>query len=182
MINDYEATTPITADATFSGTPNETLSNDDVISTLNGLIETNKDGQQGFKEAADGVDRSDLKSLFYEFSQQRAQFSGELQALVRDLGGDPETSGSISGAIHRGWINIKAAVTGKDEKAILNECERGEDIAKNAYKSALENNLPANIRDTVQDQYGSVQAAHDRVKALRDSAGNETTTSATSGF
>jgi uncharacterized protein (TIGR02284 family) len=182
MINDYEATNPITTDATYSGSASETISNDDVISCLNGLIETNKDGQQGFQEAADGVERSDLKSLFYEFSQQRAQFLGVLQGLVRDLGGDPETSGSISGAIHRGWINIKAAVTGNDEKAILNECERGEDIAKNAYKSALEQNLPANVRQTVQDQYSSVQAAHDRVKALRDSAGNETSTSATSGY
>lgn len=182
MINDYEATKPITTDATYTGGNAESMSNDDVISCLNGLIETAKDGQQGFKEAADGVERSDLKSLFYEFSQQRSQFAGDLQNLVRTLGGDPENSGSIGGAIHRGWINIKAAVTGSDEKAVLNEAERGEDIAISEYKSALEKNLPANIRETVQNQYGSVQAAHDRVKALRDSAGNDTATSATSGF
>lgn len=182
MINDYEATKPITTDASYTGTGNETLSNDDVISALNGLIETCKDGQQGFQEAADGVERSDLKSLFYEFSQQRSQFAGELQGLVRSLGGDPEESGSVGGAIHRGWINIKSAVTGNDDQAILNECERGEDVAKSEYKSALEKNLPANVRETVQNQYGSVQAAHDRVKALRDSAGNDTATSATSGF
>lgn len=182
MINDYEATKPITTDATYTGTHSETASNDDVISIVNSLIETNKDGQEGFQTAADGIDRSDLKSLFYEFSQQRAQFAGELQGLVRDLGGDPENSGSISGAIHRGWINIKAAVTGQDAQAILNECERGEDIAKAAYKSALENNLPANIRETIQNQYSSVLAAHDRVKMLRDSADNETATSATSGY
>lgn len=182
MINDYEATKPITTDATYTGADSETLSNDDVISCLNGLIETAKDGQKGFTEAADGVERSDLKSLFYEFSQQRAQFAGDLQNLVRSLGGDPENSGSLGGAIHRGWINIKSAVTGSDEKAVLNEAERGEDIAKSEYKSALEKNLPANVRETVQNQYGSVQAAHDRVKALRDSAGNDTATSATSGY
>lgn len=184
MINDYEATNPITTDATYTGTGpgGDIVSNDEAISTLNGLIETCKDGQQGFHDAADGIDRSDLKSLFYEFSQQRSQFAGELQGLVRDLGGDPENSGSISGAIHRGWINIKAAVTGQDAQAILNECERGEDVAKAAYKSALEKNLPANIRDAIQNQYSSVLAAHDRVKMLRDSAGNETATSATSGF
>jgi uncharacterized protein (TIGR02284 family) len=182
MINEYEATEPTTADAAYTGTGGETLSNDDVISCLNGLIETAKDGQQGFQEAADGVERSDLKSLFYEFSQQRAQFAGDLQNLVRSLGGDPENSGSIGGAIHRGWINIKSAVTGSDEQAVLNEAERGEDIAKSEYKSALDKNLPANIRETIQNQYGSVQAAHDRVKALRDSAGNDTATSATSGF
>lgn len=171
MINDYEATKPITTDATTGTT---TASNDDVISTLNGLIETCKDGQDGFTQAAEGVERSDLKSLFYEFSQQRSQFAGELQELVRGLGGDPEKSGSVAGALHRGWINIKSAVTGKDEGAILNECERGEDSAKAAYKNALEEALPANVISVIQQQYTSIQAAHDRVKALRDAANNDT--------
>lgn len=169
MINDYEASKPITTDATFDST---TASNDDVVSTLNGLIETCKDGQEGFKEAAEGVERSDLKSLFYEFSQQRAQFAGELQQLVQGLGGDPGNSGSMAGALHRGWINIKSAVMGKDEAAVLNECERGEDSAKNAYKSALEEALPANVLETVQTHYTAIQSAHDRVKALRDASKN----------
>lgn len=169
MINEYEGKTPITTEPTTTST---TASNDDVISTLNGLIETCKDGQDGFKEAAEGVDRSDLKSLFYEFSQQRSQFVGELQELVRTLGGDPEKSGSVAGAIHRGWMNIKTAVTGNDDAAILNECERGEDSAKKAYKDAIETALPANIASTVQTQFAAVQAAHDRVKALRDAANN----------
>ena len=171
MINDYEATKPITTDATYD----TSISTDDVISTLNGLIETCKDGQEGSKEAAEGVERSDLKSLFYEFSQQRAQFAGELQSLVQQLGGDPENTGSVAGAIHRGWMNIKSAVTGKDEAAILNECERGEDSAKNTYKDALENSLPANVLETVQTQYQAILSAHDRVKALRDAANNDTT-------
>ena len=172
MINEHDNTRN-TTDSTFNS---KTASNDDVISTLNGLIETCKDGQNGFKEAAEGVERSDLKSLFYEFSQQRSQFAGELQSLVQGLGGDPENSGSMAAALHRGWINIKSAVTGKDEGAILNECERGEDVAKNAYKEALEESLPANVIETVQTQYTAVQAAHDRVKALRDSTSNDSTT------
>jgi len=171
MINDYENTTPTTSDATFDST---TASNDDVISTLNGLIETCKDGQNGFQEAAEGVERSDLKSLFYEFSQQRAQFAGELQSLVQSLGGDPENTGSMAAALHRGWINIKSAVTGKDEAAILNECERGEDSAKDTYKDALKQSLPANIMETIQTQYVAVQSAHDRVKALRNAANSDT--------
>src|SRR5688500_14339766 len=171
MINEYDSTQPNT-DATFDST---TTSNDDVISTLNGLIETCKDGQDGFKEAAEGVERSDLKSLFYEFSQQRAHFAGELQSLVQALGGDPENSGSVAGAIHRGWINIKSAVTGKNEASILNECERGEDSAKNAYKDALENPPPTNVLETVQAHYQAILSAHDRVKALRDAANNEPT-------
>jgi len=176
MINDYEATKPITTDATYEAT---SISNDDVISTLNGLIETCKDGQDGFKEAAEGVERSDLKSLFYEFSQQRAHFAGELQSLVQSLGGDPEKTGSVAGAIHRGWMNIKSAVTGKDESAILNECESGEDSAKKTYKDALENALPTNVLESVQEQYQAILSAHDRVKALRDAANNEPTDKST---
>ena len=144
------------------------MTNDDVISTLNNLIETCKDGQNGFKEAAEGVERSDLKTLFYDFSQQRSQFAGELQSLVRDLGGDPENEGSISAALHRGWINIKSAVTGKDDGAILNEAERGEDAAKKAYKDALAEGLPTNVSATVQKQADAVMAAHDKVRNLRD--------------
>jgi uncharacterized protein (TIGR02284 family) len=168
MINDYEATKPITTDAERIG---ETASNEDIVSTLNELIETCKDGQEGFKQAAEGVERSDLKSLFFEFSQQRSHFAGELQSLVQTLGADPETSGSIAGSLHRGWINIKSAVTGRDEKAVLDECERGEDSAKNTYKSALETPLPGYIMETVTNQYQSIIQAHDRVKALRDSFG-----------
>jgi uncharacterized protein (TIGR02284 family) len=167
MINDYEATKPMTTDAVPVDNT-ETMSNDDVISCLNNLIETCKDGEEGFREAADGVERADLKSLFAEFSQQRAQFSGVLQELVRSLGGDPESSGSFAGTIHRGWIELKTALTGNDEQAILNECERGEDSAKNNYTDAMEKNLPANIRDVVEQQYQAVLAAHNRIRQLRD--------------
>ncbi len=155
--------------------------NDDVISTVNGLIETCRDGQEGFKQAAEGVERSDMKTLFYEFSQQRASFVGELQDLVRTLGGDPENSGSFSGALHRGWLNIKSAVSGRDEGVVLDECERGEDSAKNAYKNALETALPAYVAQVVQDQYTAILSAHDRVKALRDAFNNDKTKSARIG-
>ena len=177
MINDYEATSSTTSGRINNGTDN--FSNSDVVSTLNELIETCKDGQEGFKQAAEGVERSDLKSLFFEFSQQRAHFAGELQELVQKLGEKPETSGSTAGALHRGWINIKSAVTGKDEKAVLNECERGDDSAKNTYKDALEDPLPNYIAEVVRNQYESIQMAHDRVKALRDSFEADTDRSST---
>lgn len=183
--------TPITTEMagntpSFSGEVGDhSITNDDVISTLNGLIETCRDGQEGFKQAAEGVERSDLKTLFYEYSQQRASFVGDLQSLVQTLGGDPENTGSVAGSLHRGWINIKSVVTGKDDGAILNECERGEDSAKSMYKEALEMSLPAYIQQTLQQQYQSVQEAHDRVRALRDAAdstGDGRSTTARTGF
>jgi uncharacterized protein (TIGR02284 family) len=157
------------------------MANDSVITTLNNLIETCKDGQEGFQQAAEGVKDSSLKSLFYEYSQQRAQFVGDLQGLVRDLGGEAETSSSLAGALHRGWINIKSAVTGQDDAAILNECERGEDIAKNAYKDALAADLPSNVTSVIQEQATQVQQAHDRIRGLRDAANSESSSTATTG-
>lgn len=181
MINDYEATKPITTDATMGGVraTGET-ENDALISTLNGLIETCKDGQEGFTQAAEGVEDSNLQTLFREYAFRRSQYVGELQSLVQTLGGDPEDSGSISGAMHRGWINIKSAVTGRDEAAVLNECERGEDVAKDAYKQALEMDLPGYIREVVENQYQGVLAAHDNIKALRNAANNQSSTATTS--
>lgn len=150
------------------------MADDNTISTLNNLIETCKDGQEGFKQAAEGIQRSDVKSVFYELGQQRAKFAGELQSLVRELGGDPETTSSTVGALHRGWINIKSAITGQDDAAILNEAERGEDVAVNAYKKALEQNLPANVQTVVQEQSTQVKAGHDKVRNLRDAANSAT--------
>jgi uncharacterized protein (TIGR02284 family) len=160
----------MTTDAQYTDAKN--MSNDDIISTLNGLIETCKDGQEGFQQAAEGIERTDLKSLFFEFSQQRAHFAGELQSMVQQLGGDPKTSGSLSGSMHRGWMDLKTALTGKDEYAVLKECERGEDSAKNAYQEALEEPLPTYILETVRNECDSVIMAHDRIRALRDSFKN----------
>ena len=142
--------------------------NDNVISTLNGLIETCRDGQNGFQTASDGVKNSELTTLFANYSQQRAKFVGELQAEVRRLGGDPENTVSVPATLHRGWIDIKSAVTGSDDTATLSECERGEDSAVSNYKDALEEDLPANIRAIVERQYAQVQEAHNRIRALRD--------------
>ncbi len=85
------------------------------------------------------------------------------------MGGDPETTGSVAASLHRGWINIKSAVTGRDDSAILNEVERGEDAAKKAYKDALAESLPANVNTVVQTQSEAVNAEHDKVRNLRDS-------------
>jgi len=146
-------------------------SNDEVISTLNGLIETCRDGQNGFKAAAEGVRDSELKSLFYTYSQQRAQFVGQLQDEVRRLGGDPENTGSVAASLHRGWIDIKSAVTGGDDASIITECERGEDSAVKTYSDALGKDLPAGVRPVVERQFAAVREAHDRIRALERASG-----------
>jgi uncharacterized protein (TIGR02284 family) len=138
------------------------------IATLNNLIQTCKDGEQGFRTAAEGVKDGQTRSMFLEFAQQRAEMAGELQQEVRTLGGDPEKSGSVSGSAHRGWMNIKSAVTG-DDLSIIAEAERGEDIAVKAYEEALGSGLPPTTLAVVRQQATRVRAAHDRVRDLEKS-------------
>jgi uncharacterized protein (TIGR02284 family) len=146
--------------------------NEGVVSTLNDLIETCRDGQQGFQTAAEGVKDGDLKTLFLNYAQQRAQFIAELQKEVRQLGGRAKETGSVAGSLHRGWLNIKAAVTGQDEKAVISEVERGEDTSVASYRDALgKEELPADIRAIVERQFAAVKEAHDRVRAIEQAAG-----------
>ena len=150
--------------------------NKDVIDVLNDLIEYSKDGEKGFKASADDVKNPELKAFFVQRAGKCANAAGELQSEVRRLGGDPETSTSISGDLHRGWVNLKSMVTGKDEEAVLNEVERGEDHALKAYKEAREKlvKLGRSASDMtyglVEKQLQGVQRNHDQVKALRNAA------------
>lgn len=144
------------------------MQNDNAISTLNNLIETCKDGENGFRTAAEGLRSPELKAKFLEYARQRSEMVRELQAAVRTLGGDPETTGSVTASLHRGWMDIKSAILGKDDHAILAEAERGEDVAVAVYENALEESLPAQARTIVQQQAARVRAAHDTVRDLRD--------------
>ena len=133
------------------------------------LIETLKDGQEGFKQAAESVKDPQLKSVFDEYSRQRARFVSELRSQAQNLEErESKPSGSAAGALHRGWINLKSALTRGDDHAILAECERGEDSAVEQYKKALDNGLSAPVQQIVSRQYTQVKQAHDRVKSLRD--------------
>ena len=147
------------------------IDNDYVVSTLNNLIETCKDGQQGFQTAAEGVKTSELKTLFHTYAQERGRMAAELQSEVRRLGGDPEQTGSVAASLHRGWINIKSVVTGQDEATIITECERGEDAALACYEEALRGELPADIQPVVERQAGTIREAHDRIRNLESAAG-----------
>jgi uncharacterized protein (TIGR02284 family) len=143
--------------------------NKENISTLNGLMETLKDGEEGFKQAAESVTDLQLKSLFNEYSRQRARFTKALQTQVQSLDESrSEMSSSAAGALHRAWINLKSAVTSGDDHAILSECERGEDSAVKEYEKALNDDLSPSLREIVSSQYSEVKNAHDRVRTLRD--------------
>ena len=142
-----------------------------VISTLNNLIQICRDGQEGFRTAAEGVANPELKELFQRYSRQRASFASELRDEVRRLGGEAAEGGSITGSFHRGWIGLKAALTGEDERAILAECERGEESALDAYRAALGVDQPSSVRAIVERQFAEVKEAlhHIRNKAVDSS-------------
>jgi uncharacterized protein (TIGR02284 family) len=139
-----------------------------IVSVLNDLIETSKDGEKGFRKAAEDTKTASLKQLFADRAEDCARGATELQGIVQRLGGKPETGGTVGGALHRGWVDVKAAVSHRTDHAILAECERGEDVAKKNYREALDKELPADVRAAVERQYQGVIQNHDRIRDLRD--------------
>lgn len=143
------------------------------IDVLNELIELNNDRVAGFEKAlADINDENiDLKELFQTYATQSRKFSQELTALTAARGGDVETGNSVSGTLHRAWIDVKSLFGGSDRASILSEAERGEDAIKKAYTTALtEGGLSGEALQTVTAQSQDINAAHDSIKALRDAA------------
>jgi uncharacterized protein (TIGR02284 family) len=139
------------------------------ISVLNSLIETCNDGAAGFQTAAEGLQSRTTGELFRLYARERAELAEELRGEVRRLGGTPETGGSVSGAMHRGWMNIKTAIAGKNDSAIIAEAERGEDVAVQEFKKAAASDLPSEVRATIQRQFAQVKSTHDRVRDLEKS-------------
>ena len=135
------------------------------------LIETLQDGEDGFARVADEVADSDTPELSTELrrlSQQRAQFRGELEELAREYGDDIEESGSAAGAVHRGWIALKDALTGSSPDAVLKAAVTGEDHAVREYDKALEDDISPTLRTVVERQRGEIVVARDNVSALAD--------------
>lgn len=152
--------------------------NNELIETLNDLVQINTDRTKGFENALkqlqeEGVQEeatnADLKNLFLSYIDQSRRFKMQLAKEVEVLGSDIETDTSTSGKIHRAWIDLKTTFTGHSTHSILEECEFGEDAILKAYDSALEENIPAYIRDMLNDQLAELTEAHDEIKALRDS-------------
>jgi uncharacterized protein (TIGR02284 family) len=148
----------------------EIMDVNNAVSVLEELIQTCKDGEKGYLEAASKVKRADLKTFFNEQAAERGRFAAELEAELGRIGnGGKKLSGSVLGTLHRAWIDTKVSLGGGD-KTVLEWLEHGEDRAKDAYQKAVRGSLPANLMEIIRRQAASVQAAHDKVKQLRDTA------------
>src|SRR4051812_18774071 len=141
---------------------------DSEISTLNTLIATTIDSITGYEDSASNIENERLRELFRSRADERQQIVESLRAQVRRLGGDPEDSGSFLGKTHQRFEDLKAAITGRDEKAIINEVERGEDYLKGKFEAALNGGtLTGETREAVQTAYQSVPEGHDQISHLK---------------
>ncbi|WP_457280710.1 ferritin-like domain-containing protein [Polaromonas sp. P5_D5] len=154
---------------TAVATGDDAVDDDDaIIESLNDLLESCRDGEYGFRECAGHTKAQDIKTLLLRHADECRAAGLELQTLIRQLGGKPDEGGSVSGALHRGWVSVRATLSALSDQAMLNECERGEDAAVARYRKALKRNFPAGIRAVVERQAQGAQRNHDQVKALRD--------------
>jgi uncharacterized protein (TIGR02284 family) len=152
-------------------------SSSDGLGTLNTLIATTIDSINGYEDSAANIENQSFQQIFRERASERQKVVEELRGEVRRLGGNPEDDGSFLGKAHQRFEDLKAAVTGRDEKAIINEVERGEDYLKEKFETALSGGtLTGESRSVVEQAYQSVRSGHDQISQLKH--GMESTTSA----
>lgn len=144
------------------------MENQDQITTLNTLTATLIDSVNGYRDAAEDAESGRFQQMFRERADERNQLAEQLRAEVRRLGGNPEDDGSFMGKAHQRFMDLKAAITGRDEIAIINEVERGEDYLKGKFETALESgDLTGDCRQVVERTYQSVRAGHDQISQLK---------------
>jgi len=140
----------------------------EAISTLNTLIATTIDSITGYEDSARNIENERFREIFRERADERQRVVEDLRSEVRRLGGDPEDSGSFLGKAHQRFEDLKAAISGRDEKAIINEVERGEDYLKEKWQAALQSgDLHGESHDLVERCYQSVKAGHDQISQLK---------------
>ena len=144
--------------------------NDRTVDSLNDLIETCRDGEYGFAACAEHCQSPSLKTLLLKREAECGDAAEELQNLVLRLDGRPESGGSTTGAIHRGWVAVRGTLSGYTDKSMLDECERGEDATLAAYRRAPKHIFAAHVRLVVERQQQGAQRNHAQIKALRDEA------------
>ena len=156
---------------TMTTTRTDAATATDTIATLNTLIETSKDGEYGFRTSGSQVRSADLRTLFATGAGECAMAVRDLQAQATQRGGSAEDSGTLVGAAHRGWVAMKGTLAGYTDLAVLEETERGEDVALESYRSALgQQNLDPAVRALVERQYEGVKRNRAQVRTLRDQA------------
>ena len=144
------------------------MDNSDQISVLNELIETTIDSTKGYEDAAENIENDRLRQIFRERADERQKVVSDLRSEVSRLGGDPEESGTLMGKTHQRFLDLKAAITGRDEKSVINEVERGEDYIKGKFEAALEGaKLSGESRQAVEQCYQSVRQGHDQMSQLK---------------
>lgn len=144
------------------------MTDPEVIAHLNDLIHVAEDGQHGYATAAEHVNNSRLRSTFTAFAAERAGFVRELSTEVARLGGEPAHSGTVTAAIHRGWIDIKSVLTGGGAGAIVSACETGEDSAKAAYERVVNLDISGSPRVLAESQLRKVTEAHQHMVHLKE--------------
>jgi uncharacterized protein (TIGR02284 family) len=138
------------------------------VTVLNTLIATLLDSIEGYQKSAEDVENPRFRELFNERARERQQVVTRLQAAVAQAGGTPEDEASTLGSIHRVFVDLKSAVTGRDDEAIVKEVERGEDYLKNKFETALENaDLSPTSRNAVSEAWTSVKEGHDQMSQLK---------------
>ncbi|HET8750662.1 MAG TPA: PA2169 family four-helix-bundle protein [Sphingomicrobium sp.] len=138
------------------------------ISTINTLIATTIDSIKGYENSASEIKDDRFRQIFRQRADERQQVVGQLQSEVRRLGGEPEDGGSFMGSAHRGFENLKSAITSGDEKSIVDEVERGEDYLKEKFETALNSGtLSGESRSVVERCYQSVRSGHDQISQLK---------------
>lgn len=144
------------------------------LTVLKTLADTLADSVNGYRDAAQHVEAENFRQMFTEMADERSSVLGDLQAEVRRLGGDADRDGSTLGYLHQRWLDLKASITGRDDKAVINEVERGEDYLKDKFETALGGSLDADTRAVVERAYGSVRQGHDRVRDLKHALEGQT--------
>ncbi|GAA3998333.1 hypothetical protein GCM10022631_06410 [Deinococcus rubellus] len=145
-----------------------TMSNDQVNDKLQYLLGTLRDGEKGFNEAAEHAKDASLKQLLRARSSQRAEMASAIETHLMQGGEKPKSGGSVGAALHRTWINVRDAVTGKDDSSVVAETVRGEDAAVKNYQDVLkETDLPGDVRSLVESQYAQIQSSDAELNALK---------------
>lgn len=142
------------------------------IKVLNSLIEVTLDSADGYREAASETEDARYRSMFEESSRERQQVASELQACVGQLGGDPQDNGSILAKAHRAFMDIKHALL-RDDQAVVNSVENGEDHIKARFESAVADlEISATTREAIRRVYVSVKSGHDQMRDLKHALEN----------